>query len=403
MKKTLKRIFMSVVAAALIPVLVSCINISGTVNKDPNKNIFRATVTKASGNSFSVVPVDEDFTISFKSDDFSAAENDTVVIKYDNYKKKRNGATITVLEWWPDRRNITYSSENAEVWLDLESEDVESCGSLICPALVEKVYSDCVICKLANNQYGYYAADFFKNGATGKLNITEGVDVSNLMEGMMIQVTCRKSFHNDTDEKYEADLVTYELVTSYNRDMPIYAEKPVIYLYPEEETEVRVELELSGGELTCTYPEYGNGWEVTARPDGTLTDAEGREYNYLYWEATTGNVFDFSKGFCVRGSDTAAFLEEKLEALGLTRREANEFIIYWLPLMQNNEYNVISFQSEAYTDYAKMTVSPEPDTQIRVFMAWKATDEFTQIEPQEIATPERTGFTLVEWGGSQVK
>lgn len=289
MKKTLKRIFMSVVAAALIPVLVSCDIISGTVNKDPNKNIFRATVTKASGNSFSVVPVDEDFTISFKSDDFSAAENDTVVIKYDNYKKKRNGATITVLEWWPDRRNITYSSENAEVWLDLESEDVESCGSLICPALVEKVYSDCVICKLANNQYGYYgyyAGDFFKNGATGKLNITEGVDVSNLMEGMVIQVTCRKSFHNDTDEKYEADLVTYELVTSYNRDMPIVAEKPVIYLYPEEETEVRVELELSGGELTCTYPEYSNGWEVTARPDGTLTDAEGREYNYLYWEAT---------------------------------------------------------------------------------------------------------------------
>ena len=38
---------------------------------------------------------------------------------------------------------------------------------------------------------------------------------------------------------------------------------------------------------------------------------------------------DFSEGFVVKGEDSAAFLEEKLEILGLNYKEAEEFIIYW--------------------------------------------------------------------------
>ena len=58
------------------------------------------------------------------------------------------------------------------------------------------------------------------------------------------------------------------------------AAKPVIYLYPEEETQVTVQLDYAG-ELTCTYPAYQDGWTVTASPDGTLTDNQGHTYNYL--------------------------------------------------------------------------------------------------------------------------
>ena len=64
------------------------------------------------------------------------------------------------------------------------------------------------------------------------------------------------------------------------------AAKPVIYLYPEEETQVTVQLDYAG-ELTCTYPAYQDGWTVTASPDGTLTDNQGQTYNYLYWRART--------------------------------------------------------------------------------------------------------------------
>lgn len=83
-------------------------------------------------------------------------------------------------------------------------------------------------------------------------------------------------------------------------------------------------------------PKYKNGWRVKASPNGVLTDENGTEYNYLYWEGETNARFDFSKGFCVKGGDTAAFLETALEKLGLNRREANEFIVFWLPLMEQN-------------------------------------------------------------------
>ena len=178
-------------------------------------------------------------------------------------------------------------------------------------------------------------------------------------------------------------------------------EKPVIYLYPEQGEEVSVRLDYDG-KLTCTYPEYDNGWHVTAAPDGRITDENGQEYNYLYWEGETEQEYDFSEGFCVAGEDTAEFLEDALDRLGLTRREANEFIVYWLPRMEQNEYNLISFQSEAYTDHARLSIQPEPDTVIRVFMAYKPVENEQEIPEQTLAAPERSGFAVVEWGGCEL-
>ena len=177
--------------------------------------------------------------------------------------------------------------------------------------------------------------------------------------------------------------------------------KPVLCLYPEEETEVSVRLDLDG-ELTCTYPAYQDGWTVTAQPDGALTDASGQTYNYLYWEGVSQTEYDFTQGFCLPGGDTAAFLEDALARLGLTRREANEFIVYWLPQMEPNPYNLISFQSAAYTDRARLTVSPEPDSVLRVFMAWRPLETPVEIAAQALPAFARTGFAVVEWGGAKI-
>lgn len=178
--------------------------------------------------------------------------------------------------------------------------------------------------------------------------------------------------------------------------------KPVIYLYPEEETEVTVRMDYDG-ELSCTYPAYDDGWTVTAAPDGTLTDECGQSYNYLYWEGVRDCEYDLSRGFCVSGEDTAAFLEESLARLGLNRREANELIVYWLPSMEQNPYNLIAFQTAAYTDHARLTVSPEPDSVLRVFMAWQGLEAAVDIQPQELPTFQRSGFTVVEWGGAEIE
>ena len=179
------------------------------------------------------------------------------------------------------------------------------------------------------------------------------------------------------------------------------AAKPVIYLYPEETTQVEVALDYDG-QLAHTYPAYRDGWQVTAQPDGTLTDETGRAYYCLFWEGEGRWEYDFSRGFCVAGTDTAAFLEDALARLGLTDQEAQEFIIYWLPKMEGNRYNLIAFQGEAYTDHARLTVTPEPDTLLRVFMAWKPVEEPVDLPAQELAAPERTGFTVVEWGGVEL-
>ena len=197
-------------------------------------------------------------------------------------------------------------------------------------------------------------------------------------------------------------LVLLTLCACGPREEMVAEEKPVIYLYPETETRVTVKLDLPG-ELTCAYPAYDGGWVVTAAPDGTLTDEHGQTYNYLYWEGEGTEAYDFSKGFCVAGSDTAAFLEDALDRLGLTRREANEFLVYWLPRMQDNPYNLIAFQQEAYTQSAKLTVSPRPDSVLRVFMAWKPLARPVDVPAQTLPGFERRGFTLVEWGGAEVR
>ena len=194
---------------------------------------------------------------------------------------------------------------------------------------------------------------------------------------------------------------TTQMNTPSDPDDPVVARKPVIYLYPTDVTEVTVKLDFDG-ELTYTYPEYNEGWTVTASPDGTLTDESGREYYCLFWEGETDASYDFSQGFCVKGEDTAAFLEDALARLGLSSREANEFIIYWLPQMEENKYNLISFQSEVYTDSAELMISPAPDRMLRVFMAWKPVPEAIAIEPQEFVEFDRHGFVAVEWGGACV-
>lgn len=179
--------------------------------------------------------------------------------------------------------------------------------------------------------------------------------------------------------------------------------KPVIYLYPEETTEVEVSLSYDG-ELTCTYPAYENGWRVSAEPDGTLTDRKnGREYSYLFWEGKDDIEYDMSEGFVVKGEDTAEFLQEKLAYLGLEPGEYNEFIVYWLPKMQDNPYNLITFQTDCYTEHAVLHITPEPDSVLRVFMAWKPLTEPVEIEEPKLTGFERKGFTVVEWGGAEVK
>ena len=187
---------------------------------------------------------------------------------------------------------------------------------------------------------------------------------------------------------------------------PTPVEKPVIYLYPENEQDVSVKLDFAG-DLLVTYPEYGAGWNVHAYPDGTLTNyTDGLEYSYLYWEGIADDQawWNISEGYCIPGADTATFLQKALGEFGMTPREYNEFIVYWLPLMQNNPYNLISFQWDEYEAIAPLEITPKPDSMLRVFMVFAPFEEPVDIEaPVEKPKFVRDGFTVVEWGGSKIE
>lgn len=166
------------------------------------------------------------------------------------------------------------------------------------------------------------------------------------------------------------------------------------YFYPE--TDIRVTAK-AAYPLTCSYPV--GVWRITAHPDGILLGENGLEYDCLFWEGSDPSGFPLEEGFCIPGSDTAAFLEDALAKQGLNRREAGDFLRFWLPRMEGSAYNRICFR----TDAAGLELSPAPDTHIRVFMLWMPLEEPVDIVPQTLTAPERTGFTVVEWGGSELK
>lgn len=196
-----------------------------------------------------------------------------------------------------------------------------------------------------------------------------------------------------------------EVVCGCDND-PYVVLKPIIYLYPKDEIDVTVRLG-APERLTASYPKYIDGWNVTAYPNGDLVDkTNGNKLYSLYWEGERdASELDLTTGFVVKSEDTASFLEEKLEILGLNYREREEFIVYWLSKLEANKYNYVYFATEEEINREMpLEFSVQPDTIIRVRMMFKGLDEYEDIEEQVLEpAPERNGFTVIEWGGIELE
>ncbi len=175
--------------------------------------------------------------------------------------------------------------------------------------------------------------------------------------------------------------------------------KPVLYLYPTDETNVTVTFE-KPYLLTTTYPKYNYNWNVFAKENGDLYDKDGKYYYALYWEEKGSTSVDFSEGFYVTKDNAITFLEEKLNIIGLTERESNEFIMYWLPILEKNEKSLVYFELTAERDaYNKLIINPVPDSLLRMAIHIKKVDKEVKIREEKLPTFVRHGFTAVEWGG----
>lgn len=209
-------------------------------------------------------------------------------------------------------------------------------------------------------------------------------------DSILIKSRCRTGIHVTFQSAYE----------------PTVAEKPVIYVYPDVTTAVNIKLNVNG-QIGYTYPQYNSSWNFIADSDGTI-HMNDKQYDYLFWDGDMNvnyDKVDLNTGFVVSKDSLTTFFEAKLSEMGLNSRESQDFITYWVPQMLVNENNFVHFMfTEEYGSVAQLNVTPAPDHVFRVFMLWNdAADMNTaNVNSQQMEVVDRTGFTLVEWGGGKI-
>ncbi|PJJ07971.1 TonB-dependent receptor-like protein [Flavobacterium sp. 1] len=326
---------------------------------------------------------------------------------------------------------------------DIKPEDIEKIDVLKDVAAKEK-YGDkgtdgvivITLRKSAKNRYKKLLKDIAKDSAedinhydliiSGVISDIENKHISNVI---ISNLTKREAYYSDSLGSYKInvgknDFINFSkkgfrslTVKATHQTIPnivlkkrtlneIIIEKPVIYLYPTKKTDITFSLDFNGKLLT-TFPKYESNWEVTAYPDGRIFEKKTKRfYNSLFWDGNqkfSDNHYQYKSGFVVSKNDLTVFLIEKLEIMGLNNLEINEFVQYWLPVLEKNETNFIHFYVNSdYDVISKNIVFPKPDTSIRIFMDFYGLDEKIKIQEQKLVKQERKGFTLVEWGGSDV-
>ncbi len=216
-----------------------------------------------------------------------------------------------------------------------------------------------------------------------------------LLLALSLSLTACSNMHTEQNNQNQEN-------TEDRSDDAELIKKPVLYLYPEEKLNVDVKV-ATNGKITTSYAKYKNGWHVIANPDGSMINKPDNQlYYYLFWEAELNTEYDMSKGFVVKGEDTENFLKEKLSYMGLSPREYNDFIVFWLPKMEKNPYNLISFQGETYNNAARLEINPKPDSILRVMMAYQKLNKPIKVPEQTLHKFERKGFAVVEWGGVEI-
>jgi len=179
--------------------------------------------------------------------------------------------------------------------------------------------------------------------------------------------------------------------------------KPAVYLYPPKKQLVNVKV-FPKGELSYTDPPYdpNRGWTVWAEPQGKIEDLRFKTYDYLYYESKIKDeVIEKPKaGWVVKFDELVDLYNKVLPKLGLNEKEKTDFIEYWLKTLPKSPYYFVGLIEKNQRDYLEaLEVTPNPETSIRFSLYFEALDQPKVVKEPEIKTPERKGFTLVDWGG----
>jgi len=283
-----------------------------------------------------------------------------------------------------DSLDNSLNSNQSLMWFDLTTLDKELRSKTLVYAIDDG----------ENQTYDYAQGD------TLKLFVTPGEHTFQFFAGSEYQETPKMSLQ--IEEKHRqlyrinfSRTVRYELM-----------KKPVIYLYPEENTDVSVRLQAKG-DLTFTYPEITSGWDFSCDPDGTLRK-EGSTYRYLFWESEQtipSELFAKNSGKIAKGHEASEYLEMQMKQFGMTSEERADFITFWGPILQtkSNLYIYLLF-NEVCDEFASLDITPKPTEIGRFYVLWaEVPDDYNPpLETQTVPRMKRDGFTVLEWGGAEV-
>lgn len=176
----------------------------------------------------------------------------------------------------------------------------------------------------------------------------------------------------------------------------ILIKKPNIYLYPNREMDICVNIFFpKGGKVVKSIPEYGDRWCVNIDSNGKI---DGK-YDYLFYESEQPNLFQHKKGWCVKQEDLKTFFKQNMQLYNFSENEINDFLEYWIPLMNKSEYYNIYPQTKEIIEKTNiLKISIKSDYLFRLFYSIEESKRFNKIINPEIKPIIRKGFYVVEWG-----
>lgn len=206
-------------------------------------------------------------------------------------------------------------------------------------------------------------------------------------------------------------------MTQSKQETEFMVKKPVIYCYSDQNTKFDFQL-IPKGSLTFAYPSLNSThtWQMKLE-NNLLSDQNSQEnFPYLFWESKQRDIhFNISsiiqdkdeiRGSIVSRANIVSYLDSTLTTLGFNFKEKTDFITFWAPQMQNENYYLIQFlQNNQCDTFANYKINPTPNHLNRIYMLFAGNNypDFPfEVVPQQLKPLERNGFYVVDWGGIEI-
>ena len=178
--------------------------------------------------------------------------------------------------------------------------------------------------------------------------------------------------------------------------LDLIVRKPNIYIYPTAPIDLHLQISFpNGGQIIKSIPAYNGEWEINVQPSGLINN----QYEYLFYEARIPQLVQRDFGWVINGTDLPTFFKENLASLRFSMKEIDDFVEYWIPLLDPKKNYVIYPQfNDNLDEIVRLKFSKTPDNVIRIFYLLEEHREDETINMPYLPATTREGFTVMEWG-----